>query len=69
MAYVLPNYRTKREFRAAVLCGVEHRPFARSGTFAIAKNGWVTVQGPHYPEVHRWYAKCDVKDGVVTRVR
>lgn len=31
--------------------------------------GTVTIEGPHYPEPHRWYASCTLKDGVVMAVR
>jgi hypothetical protein len=32
-------------------------------------NGWETVEGPHYPEPHRWYAQVEVVDGIVVKVR
>jgi len=32
-------------------------------------NGRATVEGPWYPEPHRWYAEVMVKDGIVVGVK
>lgn len=32
------------------------------------RNGEAFLEGPHYPKPHRWYAKVQVTDGVVTKV-
>lgn len=32
------------------------------------QNGEAFIEGPHYPAPHRWYAKVQVTDGVVTKV-
>jgi hypothetical protein len=68
MAYVDPNYRTKKEFKAAVANGVKHYPYSPSGLFSLPRNGRVAIEGPHYPRAHRWYADCEVVDGVITKV-
>jgi hypothetical protein len=31
--------------------------------------GAFCVEGPHYPEPHRWYAECTAKDGVIIKVK
>ena len=36
--------------------------------FNGTRNGQVSVEGPHYPEPHRWYARVEVVDGLVKRV-
>ena len=69
MAYVDPNYNTKKEFKDAVLAGKEHRPYNPSGMFPEKENGKVYIEGPHYPQPHKWYAKCDVVNGIITKVR
>ncbi len=33
------------------------------------RNGVIYCEGPHYPEPHRWYAQCEVRDGVIVNVR
>lgn len=32
------------------------------------KNGVETVEGPHNPKPHTWYARCTIKDSEVVRV-
>jgi hypothetical protein len=31
-------------------------------------NGRVTIEGPHYPEPHRWYANAVLENGEVVKV-
>lgn len=69
MAYVDPNYKTKKEFKAAVVAGVKHTPYNPSGMFPTPINGPITIEGPHYPKSHTWYASCEVKDGIVVKVK
>lgn len=66
--YVWPNYRSKAQFKAAVAAGTEHRPYNPSGMFPVPQNGELTIEGPHYPAPHRWYARVRVVGGVVTKV-
>jgi hypothetical protein len=33
------------------------------------ENGVVYLEGPHYPEPHRWYAQAVVEGGRVVRVK
>lgn len=69
MAYVNPNYKTKKEFKAAVANGKAHYPFNPSGMFPDPQNGTIYVEGPHYPQPHKWYAECKVENGVVISVK
>lgn len=66
--YVNPNYATKKAFKAAVAAGRKHEIYNPSGMFPITKNGQETVEGPHYPAPHRWYARVVVQDGVVIKI-
>ena len=69
MAYVDPNYKSKKEFKEAVASGKQHRPYNPSGMFPVTKNGRISIEGPHYPKPHTWYADCDVVNGIITKVR
>ena len=69
MAYVDPNYKSKKEFREAVEAGVKHEPYNPSGLFPVLKNGMISVEGSHYPQPHRWYAQCKVADGIIVSVK
>ena len=63
--YVDPNYKSKKEFLAAVKAGVRHEPYNPSGMFPAPANGNVSIEGPHYPQPHKWYASAKVEDGVI----
>ena len=69
MAYVNPNYKSKKEFKEAVARGVKHYPYNPSGMFPEPTNGRTVIEGPHYPQPHKWYASVEVKDGIVTSVK
>lgn len=65
MAYTVENYRTKKALKEAVASG---RPVAvyQPGPFGSdVRDGRATIEGPHYPEPHRFYAAVTVKDGVI----
>jgi len=66
--YVNPNYRTKKALRQALADGVEVEVYQPGGIFPAQTEGEVSVEGPHYPEPHRWYARVQVSGGVVTKV-
>lgn len=62
--YVEPNYKFKKAFKQAVAEGVKVGVFS-PGPFPAPENGHATIEGPHYPKPHTWYATCEVKDGFV----
>ena len=68
MAYVSPNFKTKKAFKEAVSSG-QTVPVWSPGPFPCNANGTEYVEGPHYPEPHRWYAEVTVENGIVRRVR
>lgn len=59
----------------AVLAHKERAPspvtYHQPGPFAgnEPRDGTIYCEGPHYPEPHRWYAQCTVKDGVIVKVK
>lgn len=66
--YTVKNYRTKKELKADVAAG-ERVEIYSPGPFPAPRNGRVALEGPHYPEPHKWYADCDVESGCVVKVR
>jgi hypothetical protein len=66
--YVSPNFKTKKEFKSAVAAGKEVTVFS-PGPFPAKQNGVEYIEGPHYPEPHKWYAQVTVKDGRVISVK
>ena len=68
MAYVDPNFKTKKELKEAVARGDYVSVFS-VGMFPCKQNGEESIEGPHYPKPHTWYARVEVKDGKVTKVK
>ena len=65
--YVSPDFRTKQELIEAVKAGKSVSVFS-PGPFPAKKDGIETVEGPHHPRPHRWYAIVLVKDGWVKKI-
>jgi hypothetical protein len=66
--YATTNPKTKKALKEAVASGKSIRIFS-PGPFPAPENGSATVEGPHYPQPHRWYASVQVKDGVIISVK
>jgi hypothetical protein len=69
MSYVTENYKSKKDFIAAVKSGVQHETYNPSGMWPTTQNGQDVIEGPHYPQPHRWYASVKVKDGIVVSAK
>lgn len=65
--YVNPNFPSKKALKAAVAAGESVEVFS-PGPFPAKQDGRMSVEGPHYPKPHSWYAVVEVKDGLVTKV-
>jgi len=68
MAYVNPNFKTKKALKDAVNNGEMVTVFS-PGPFGCNQNGTEYIEGPHYPQPYRWYAQVIVKDGKVIKVK
>jgi hypothetical protein len=64
--YTVTNYKTKKAFKEAVAAG--DVPVFQPGPFGPnARDGACCIEGPHYPEPHKWYAAVTVRNGVVPK--
>jgi hypothetical protein len=63
--YTVTNYRTKKAVKEALAAGVVVDVYQPGPFGPDVKDGPAALEGPHYPEPHRWYASCQVKGGVV----
>lgn len=68
--YVSPNFKTKKALREAIDKGdvvtiFQPGPFGGNEPDDGVVHG---IEGPHYPEPHRWYTSVVVKDGQVVGV-
>lgn len=66
--YVSPNFKTKKALKDAVAEGKTVSVFS-PGPFPAAQTGTESVEGPHYPKPHTWYAQVEVVDGLVVKVK
>jgi len=67
--YCETNYPTKKAFREAFARGDEIRVFQPGGLFKGTITGSATIEGPHFPKPHRWYASVEIKDRIVTAIK
>ena len=70
MAYIIGNPKTKKAAKELLANGerlqvVQLSPFGEN----MIENGTAFIEGPHYPEPHRWYARAEVVDGFVTSLK
>mgnify|MGYP003666338598 CR=1 FL=1 len=65
--YTVRNFRTKKALIEAVESGDKVGTFQPGGFFPPTVDGRITLEGPHYPEPHRWYAGATVKAGVIVK--
>lgn len=68
--YTYENFKTKKALKEAVANG-EKIAIYQPGPFGgdDPDEGTFCVEGPHYPEPHRWYATVEVKGGFIVKVR
>ena len=69
--YISPNLKSKAAIKRAIADGRKLTVFQPNDMFGavIPDNGTVTIEGPHYPEPHRFYGKATLKDGFVVKVQ
>lgn len=68
--YTTKNYRTKKELKEAVARGEKISYYEPGiGKGQEPKEGSIFLEGPHFPEPHKWYAEAEVKNGYIIKVR
>ena len=69
--YTSKNFKTKKAFKEAIANGEKISVFQPNNIFNTPTpvNGVVCIEGPHYPEPHKWYAQATLKDGFIVSVR
>lgn len=67
--YTTTNFKNKKALKEAVAAGKKvgvYQPGPFGGN--EPKNGKVTLEGPHYPAAHSWYATATLVDGIIVKV-
>lgn len=66
--YCDPNFKTKKALKEAVAAGREVSVFQPGLGSVPTGKAQCSVEGPHFPEPHRFYARVEIQDGVITKV-
>lgn len=68
--YTAINFKTKKALKEAVARG-EKITYFQPGPFGgnEPRDGKICIEGPHYPEPHRWWAECEAKNGIIVNVK
>jgi hypothetical protein len=73
--YTTANFKTKKQLKDAVAfnleTGIGPVTYYQPGPFGGNEptDGTIFLEGPHYPEPHRWYAEAVVKNGKIVKVK
>lgn len=62
--YTERNFKTKKQLKEAVAAGEQVATF-QPGPFPAKTNGRVSLEGPHYPAPHSWYASAEINNGII----
>ena len=67
--YTTTNFKTKKELKEAVAAGRQVTVYQPNRMFGQdPTEGSVSLEGPHYPQPHKWYARAELKNGVIVKV-
>lgn len=77
MAYTVINFKSKKQLKEAVefsknvsLGSTPVRCYQPGlGPDLSNYTGKITLEGPHYPKPHSWYAEAELVNGVVVKVK
>lgn len=68
MSYVSPNFKTKKALKEAIASGKSVLVY-QPGLGSVPTSGTVYLEGPHYPEPHKWYAEGKIENGRLINVK
>jgi hypothetical protein len=67
MAYVSPNFKTKKAFKEAFQSGKRISVFS-PGFYPCEREGREYIEGPYSPAPHKWAASVLIEDGIVIKI-
>lgn len=68
MTYVDPNFKTKKALKEAIANGDDIVVYEPGLGGPVPQDGTVYLEGPHYPEPHKWYGRGTMKNGKLVKV-
>jgi len=66
--YISPNFASKAAARRAIAAGEEVRLYPYGPFDKPVENGSASVEGPWYPQPHRWWGTAMVANGLVVKI-
>lgn len=66
--YTSIDFTTKKSLKEALKAGKEVTVF-QAGLGSVPLNGSVSLEGPHYPKPHTWYARGRIEKGRLVSVK
>lgn len=67
--YSVTNFKTKKALKDAVKSGVQVEVFQTVGFYPRKTDGTVSLEGPHYPAPHTWYATATIANSIILKVK
>ena len=67
--YSEKNYQTKKALLEDFRQGIEIRVYQPNQMFSVSGNGDICIEGPHYPQAHKWYASAKIENFIVKSVK
>jgi hypothetical protein len=67
--YAVTNFKTKKALKDAVKAGDQVEVFQPGGFFPGKTDGKITLEGPHFPQAHTWYAEATIADSIIVKVK
>lgn len=72
MAYTERNFKTKADLKRALAAGDKITCYQPNGDVTGARaprDGTIYLEGPHYPQPHKWYAQGTMENGYLVKVK
>jgi len=66
--YTETDYPTKKAFKDAFKSGTTIIVYQPGGLFPGISTGTTTIEGPHFPKPHKWYARVEVENYIVKKI-
>jgi hypothetical protein len=67
--YASTNFKTKKSLKDAVARGDEVMIYHPLTYATVTVSGDYSIEGPHYPQPHAWYARVTLNNGRIVKVR
>jgi hypothetical protein len=68
IVYTDINFKTKKALKDSFKEGKKITTYQPGGFFPSVKDGRVSLEGPHFPAPHTWYADVEIKNGVIVKI-